>query len=47
MVQNKLRKRVITAVLSSIAFLLMMLEIPYPGSAFLKIDFSDLPALAL
>ncbi|AZB44881.1 ECF transporter S component [Bacillus sp. FJAT-42376] len=46
MVQSKLRKRVVTAVLSSIAYLLMMLEIPYPGSAFLKIDFSDVPALA-
>ncbi|MBS2969449.1 ECF transporter S component [Metabacillus sp. KIGAM252] len=46
MVQSSIRKRVITAVLSSIAYLLMMLEIPYPGSVFLKFDFSDLPALA-
>ncbi|MGD6815718.1 ECF transporter S component [Metabacillus sp. 84] len=46
MLQSSIRKRVITAVLSSIAYLLMMLEIPYPGSVFLKFDFSDLPALA-
>ncbi|MTH52212.1 ECF transporter S component [Bacillus mangrovi] len=46
MIQNKLTRTVTTAVLSSMAFLLMLLEIPYPGSAFLKIDFSDIPALA-
>ena len=32
--------------LSSIAYLLMMLDFPFPGlPPFLKIDFSDVPAL--
>lgn len=34
------------AMLSSIAYLLMMLDFPFPGlPTFLKIDFSDIPAL--
>ncbi|CAM4108962.1 riboflavin transporter FmnP [Bacillus manliponensis] len=34
------------AMLSSIAYLLMMLDFPFPGlPPFLKIDFSDIPAL--
>ncbi|MCD7033329.1 ECF transporter S component [Metabacillus sp. GX 13764] len=36
---------VVLAALSSVSFLLMMLEIPYPGFVFLNIDFSDVPAI--
>lgn len=43
---QNIRKTVITAVLSSIAYLLMMLDFPFPGfPSFLKIDFSEIPAL--
>ncbi|MFY4775943.1 ECF transporter S component [Metabacillus sp. RGM 3146] len=42
---SKTRKQVVVGVLSSIAYLLMMLEIPYPGPLLLKIDFSDIPAI--
>ncbi|GGE55564.1 ECF transporter S component [Priestia taiwanensis] len=43
---SKVQKMVIIAVLSSIAYLLMMLNFPLPGlPPFLKIDFSEVPAL--
>ncbi|MFC0187703.1 ECF transporter S component [Fictibacillus aquaticus] len=46
MQQGKARKMVAVSMLSSIAYLLMMLDFPFPGlPAFLKIDFSDVPAL--
>lgn len=42
----KLRSSVTIAMLSSIAFLLMLLDFPLPWfPVFLKIDFSDVPAL--
>ncbi|KYG89057.1 ECF transporter S component [Metasolibacillus sp. FSL H7-0170] len=42
----KLRSTVTIAMLSSISFLLMMLDFPLPWfPVFLKIDFSDVPAL--
>ncbi|WP_017753463.1 ECF transporter S component [Calidifontibacillus oryziterrae] len=43
---QKTRQTVTVAVLSSIAYLLMMLNFPLPGlPPFLKIDFSEVPAL--
>ncbi|HHY74746.1 MAG TPA: ECF transporter S component [Bacillus bacterium] len=43
---QKIRQTVTVAVLSSIAYLLMMLNFPLPGlPPFLKIDFSEVPAL--
>lgn len=43
---QKLRQTVTVSVLSTIAYLLMMLNFPLPGlPPFLKIDFSDVPAL--
>lgn len=42
---SKVNKMVVLAALSSVSFLLMMLEIPYPGFVFLNIDFSDVPAI--
>jgi riboflavin transporter len=44
--KNNVRKLVSIAMLSSIAYILMFLNFPVPPfPAFLKIDFSDLPAL--
>lgn len=44
--KNSVVKMVSVAMLSSIAYLLMMLDFPFPGlPPFLKIDFSDVPAL--
>jgi riboflavin transporter FmnP len=46
MKRNRLRVMVSVAMLSSIAYVLMLLNFPIPPfPAFLKIDFSDLPAL--
>ena len=46
MQQSKVRKHVTVGMLSSIAYLLMMLDFPFPGLPnFLQIDFSDVPAL--
>jgi riboflavin transporter FmnP len=46
MKKNKVKFLVSVAMLSSIAFVLMMLKFPVPPfPSFLKIDFSDLPAL--
>lgn len=46
MQQSKVRKHVTVGMLSSIAYLLMMLDFPFPGlPSFLQIDFSDVPAL--
>lgn len=43
---QKIRQTVTVAVLSTIAYLLMMLNFPLPGlPPFLKIDFSEVPAL--
>ena len=43
---TKVKKMVIVAMLGSIGYLLMMLNFPFPGfPPFLKIDFSDIPAL--
>jgi riboflavin transporter FmnP len=40
------KKLVIVSVLGSISYLLMLLDFPFPGfPPFLKIDFSDIPAL--
>ncbi|WP_439744428.1 ECF transporter S component [Bacillus pseudomycoides] len=44
--KNNVVQMVSVAMLSSIAYLLMMLDFPFPGlPPFLKIDFSDVPAL--
>ncbi|MDX8364811.1 ECF transporter S component [Cytobacillus sp. Hm23] len=44
--QNNVRKLVTVGVLSSISFILMMLDFPLPGiPPYLKIDFSEVPAL--
>lgn len=44
--KNSVVQMVSVAMLSSIAYLLMMLDFPFPGfPPFLKIDFSDIPAL--
>ncbi|MFV2050906.1 ECF transporter S component [Metabacillus sp. YM-086] len=44
--QSKVRKHVTVGMLSSIAYVLMMLDFPFPGfPVFLQIDFSDAPAL--
>ncbi|WP_242217241.1 ECF transporter S component [Bacillus cereus group sp. BfR-BA-01380] len=44
--QKSVVKMMSVAMLSSIAYLLMMLDFPFPGlPPFLKIDFSDVPAL--
>jgi riboflavin transporter len=46
MQKSKVRKQVTVGMLSSIAYLLMMLNFPFPGfPKFLEIDFSDIPAL--
>lgn len=46
MQKSKVRKHVTVGMLSSIAYLLMMLDFPFPGlPTFLQIDFSDIPAL--
>ncbi|MRX71037.1 ECF transporter S component [Bacillus lacus] len=46
MKQSKLRKNIAVGMLSSIAYILMMLDFPFPGlPPFLKIDFSDVPAI--
>lgn len=45
--QSKVKRLVVISMLSSIAFVLMLLNFPFPGSAsgYLKIDFSDIPAI--
>ncbi|MBS4173315.1 ECF transporter S component [Bacillus sp. FJAT-49736] len=45
MQSKKLRTFVSIALLSSLAFVLMLIKIPTPFSSFLTIDFSDIPAL--
>ncbi len=46
MQQSRVRKNVTVGMLSTIAYLLMMLDFPFPGfPTFLQIDFSDVPAL--
>lgn len=46
MFQSKAFKLVFTGALSSIAFILMVLNFPLPGlPPYLKVDFSDIPAL--
>jgi riboflavin transporter FmnP len=46
MQQTRVRKLVTVGMLSSIAYLLMMLDFPFPGLPnFLQIDFSEVPAL--
>ncbi|QGQ46730.1 ECF transporter S component [Metabacillus sediminilitoris] len=46
MQQSKVKKHVTVGMLSSIGYLLMMLDFPFPGfPTFLQIDFSDIPAL--
>ncbi|APH04564.1 ECF transporter S component [Bacillus weihaiensis] len=46
MQQSKVRKNVTVGMLSSIAYLLLMFDFPFPGLPnFLQIDFSDVPAL--
>lgn len=46
MLQSRVRKNVTVGMLSTIAYLLMMLDFPFPGfPTFLQIDFSDVPAL--
>lgn len=46
MKHNKVRRLVSISMLSSIAFILMMLSFPILGAfPYLKIDFSDIPAL--
>lgn len=42
----KVKKLVVVSMLSSIAFVLMLLNFPFPGLPdYLKIDFSDVPAI--
>lgn len=42
----KVKKLVVISMLSSIAFVLMLLNFPFPGPPdYLKIDFSDVPAI--
>ncbi|MFD0048548.1 ECF transporter S component [Actinomycetes bacterium NPDC127524] len=46
MKDSKVKKMVTVAMLGSLAYLLMLLNFPFPGMPpYLKIDFSDLPAL--
>ncbi|MDQ0232924.1 ECF transporter S component [Metabacillus malikii] len=46
MQHSHVRRNVTVGMLSTIAYLLMMLDFPFPGfPAFLLIDFSDIPAL--
>ncbi|MDG4656065.1 ECF transporter S component [Ectobacillus antri] len=46
MMRKNVTQLVTVAMLSSISYLLMMFDFPFPGlPAFLKIDFSDVPAL--
>ncbi|OIK13600.1 ECF transporter S component [Bacillus sp. MUM 13] len=46
MKESKVKKMVTVAMLGSLAYLLMLLNFPFPGlPPYLKIDFSDLPAL--
>ncbi|WNB92972.1 ECF transporter S component [Bacillus sp. NEB1478] len=46
MQKGKVKQMVAVSMLSTIAYLLMMLDFPFPGlPAFLKIDFSEVPAL--
>ena len=43
---NKVKKMVTLAMLGSVSYLLMLLNFPFPGlPPFLKVDFSDIPAL--
>lgn len=42
---NGLKKLIQIALLSSVAVLLMLIQIPYPGAGWLKFDISDIPAL--
>ncbi|MGG0027747.1 ECF transporter S component [Bacillus safensis subsp. osmophilus] len=44
--QSKVKRLVVTSMLSSISFVLILLDFPFPGlPAYLKIDFSDIPAI--
>jgi riboflavin transporter len=46
MQKGKVKQMVAVSMLSTIAYVLMMLDFPFPGlPAFLKIDFSEVPAL--
>jgi riboflavin transporter FmnP len=46
MQKGKVKQMVAVSMLSTIAYVLMMLDFPFPGlPPFLKIDFSDVPAL--
>jgi riboflavin transporter len=46
MYKGKVQRMVAVSMLSSIAYVLMMFDFPFPGlPVFLKIDFSDVPAL--
>jgi riboflavin transporter len=46
MQKGKIKQMVAVSMLSTIAYVLMMLDFPFPGlPAFLKIDFSEVPAL--
>lgn len=46
MKNKKLQSMVVIGMLSSISFILMLFDFPLPGlPAFLKVDFSDVPAL--
>ncbi|MBD1378650.1 ECF transporter S component [Metabacillus arenae] len=46
MKKSKLTKQLAVGMLSSIAYLLMMLDFPFPGfPPFLQIDFSEVPAI--
>lgn len=46
MKDQKVRKFVVIGMFSSIAYVLMLLNFPFPGfPAFLNVDFSDIPAL--
>lgn len=44
--QSKVKRLVVISMLSSISFVLMLLNFPFPGlPGYLKIDFSDIPAI--
>ncbi|MGX9290018.1 ECF transporter S component [Bacillus sp. A015] len=44
--QSRVKRLVVTSMLSSISFVLILLDFPFPGlPAYLKIDFSDIPAI--
>ena len=46
MKQTKVSRYVVIGMLSAVSYVLMLLDFPLPGfPSFLKIDFSDIPAL--